>query len=50
MHKVLQPQQRCLNHCLLWTFILLHDENKQKTEDDVSEKSKEQKRPNAEEE
>lgn len=30
MHKLLHPQQLCLNHCLLWTFILLHDVKKKK--------------------
>lgn len=46
MHKLLHPQQLCLNHCLLWTFILLHDVKKKKVEKrlDVIEKSKEQKR------
>lgn len=43
MHKLLHPQQLCLNHCLLWTFILLHEKKVEKRLD-VIEKSKEQKR------
>lgn len=45
MHKLLHPQQLCLNHCLLWTFLLLHDVKKKVEKRlDVIEKSKEQKR------